>query len=162
MSLTPIATITFELQNQPGWEGVRDWGLILQAWATIVSPAIADRTQPRSISRGVLTIATNSSSLAHQLTFGRSALCQQLNTKLIVPIADLRFITAGYRQRSTPTVTEDRSVPIDSGEIVICTHCNCRARQGEIRRWGVCQFCAYDLGILQGRVPGASQTSPRF
>jgi predicted nucleic acid-binding Zn ribbon protein len=149
MSLTPISTITFQIQNQPGWEGVRDWGSILQAWTTTVSPAIADRTQPRSISRGILTIATNSSSLAHQLTFGRKALCRQLNAHLIVPLDDLRFIAAGYRSNSsTQTPTDTQSIPIDSGEIVICAHCDCRARQGELLRWGVCQFCAIDLGIL--------------
>ncbi len=152
MSLTPISTIAFQIQNQPGWEGVRDWGLILQAWVATVSPAIAERTQPRSISRGILTIATNSSSLAHQLTFGRQALCRQLNSQLIAPIADLRFVAAGYHRHHTSTATDDRSTPIDSGEIVICAHCDCRARQGELLRWGVCQFCAIDLGILQGRI----------
>jgi predicted nucleic acid-binding Zn ribbon protein len=148
MSLTPISIITFQLQNQPGWEGVRDWGIILQAWAATVSPAIADRTQPRSVSRGILTIATNSSSLAHQLTFGRKALCRQLNTHLLTPLEDLRFVAAGYRSHSTVPLTETQSIPIDSGEIVICSHCDCRARQGELLRWGVCQFCAIDLGIL--------------
>jgi predicted nucleic acid-binding Zn ribbon protein len=148
MSLTPISTIAFQLQNQPGWEGVRDWGLIVQAWLATVSPAIADRTQPRSISRAILTIATNSSSLAHQLTFGRQSLCRQLNTHLIMPIEDLRFVAAGYRQQHTPTISEDRSTPIDSGEIIICAHCDCRARQGELLRWGVCQFCAIDLGMF--------------
>jgi predicted nucleic acid-binding Zn ribbon protein len=153
MSLTPISKIAVQIQAQSGWEGVRDWGLIVQAWATTVSPAISDRSQPRSISRGILTIATNSSSLAHQLTFGRKALCQKLNTQLISPISDLRFIAVGYRNWSisTTTATEDRSVSIDSGSIVICSHCDCRAREGELRRWGVCQFCAIDLGILGGK-----------
>jgi predicted nucleic acid-binding Zn ribbon protein len=153
MSLTPISKIAFQIQNQPGWEGVRDWGLIVQAWARTVSPAIAERSQPRSISRGILTIATNSSSLAHQLTFGRQALCQKLNTQLIAPISDLRFIAVGYTSQSIllPTATEDRSISPDSGSIVICSHCDCRAREGELLRWGVCQFCARDLGILGGK-----------
>jgi predicted nucleic acid-binding Zn ribbon protein len=153
MSLTPIAKITVQIQSQPGWEGVRDWGLIVQAWVSTVSPAIADRTKPRSISRGLLTIATNSSSLAHQLTFGRQALCQKLNTQLISPINDLRFIAVGYGNQSisAATATEDRPIPIDSGAIVICSHCDCRARQGELLRWGVCQFCAIKLGIFGGK-----------
>ena len=148
MSLTPISTITFQIQDRPGWEGVKDWRLIVQAWVAIVSPAIADRSQPRSITRGMLTIATNSSSLAHQLTFGRQALCQQLNAQLVAPIQDLRFVAVGYNNCGTPTATDSQSSPIDSGEIVICPHCNCRARQGELLRWGVCQFCAIDLGII--------------
>jgi predicted nucleic acid-binding Zn ribbon protein len=143
MPLTPISTITFQIQNQPGWEGVRDWGLIIQAWTAIVSPTIADRTQPRSISNGVLTIATNSSSLAHQLTFGRQPLCQQLNTQLIIPLHDLRFVAVGFKRTAhSPTATDDQSIRIDSGEIVICSRCDTRARAGELLRWGVCQFCA--------------------
>jgi predicted nucleic acid-binding Zn ribbon protein len=151
MSLTSIAKITVEIENQPGWEGVRDWGLIVRAWETTVSPAIASRSRPKSLSRGLLSIATNSASLAHQLTFGRQALCQQLNVQLINPVADLRFAAVGYASPALPTATEDRSIPIDSGEIVICSHCSCRSRQGELLRWGVCQFCAIDLGILGGR-----------
>jgi predicted nucleic acid-binding Zn ribbon protein len=150
MSLTSISTITAQIQNQPGWEGVRDWGLIMQAWTATVSPAISDRTQPKSCSRGVLTIATQSSSLAHQLTFARRGLCQQFNRLLLAPqIDDLRFVSVGYSKFS-PTATDSHPIPIDSGEIVICSHCQCRARQGELLRWDVCQYCAIDLGIIQG------------
>jgi predicted nucleic acid-binding Zn ribbon protein len=149
MSLIPIAKITFEIQEQPGWEGVRDWGLIVKAWMDTVSPAIAKHTQPRSISREMLTIATHSSSLAHQLTFGRQALCRQLNHRLTTPVRDLRFIAVGYTSSATdPTATDDSLVRINSGSVVICSHCNSRAREGEIFRWGVCQFCALDLGIM--------------
>jgi predicted nucleic acid-binding Zn ribbon protein len=151
MSLTPISTITLFIEQQPGWEGVRDWGLIVRAWENIVSPAIASRSRPKSLSRGILSIATNSASLAHQLTFGRQALCQQLNSQLLTPVLDLRFAAVGYLSPTIPSAVEDRSIPIDSGEIVICSHCDCRSRQGEILRWGVCQFCAIDLGILGGR-----------
>lgn len=148
MSLTSISLITTQIQDRPGWEGVRDWGLIIRAWTAIVSPPIAARTQPKSLSRGVLTIATPSSSLAHQLTFGRQALCLQFNQLGIAPpIDDLRFVAAGYRQ-SSPTATDTTTIPIDSGAIVICAQCQCRARQGELLRWGVCQYCAIDLGIL--------------
>jgi predicted nucleic acid-binding Zn ribbon protein len=142
MPLTPISKVMVEIQNQPGWEGVRDWGLIVQAWKAIVSPTIAQHSQPRSISRDILTIATHSSSLAHQLTFGRRSLCQQLNAQLITPIKDLRFVGVGYNSRTiTDTPTENSTISIDSGEIVICSQCDTRAREGEILRWGVCRFC---------------------
>lgn len=149
MSLKPISTIVFEIQNQPGWEGVRDWGLILRAWVNTVSPTIANYTQPRSISREILTVATNSSSLAHQLTFGRQALCKKLNAQLSSPIRDLRFVAAGYQpNHRNPTAIDNSDIPINSGAIVICAHCNSRARAGEIRRWSVCQFCAIELEII--------------
>ena len=155
MSLTSISAIAFEIQSQPGWEGVRDWGLIIHAWADTVSPAIAERSRPKSFSRGILTIATNSSSLAHQLTFGRQALCRQLNTQLITPIDELRFIAVGFNSYSSiPTATIGQSIPIDSGTIVICSRCNCRALEGELLRWDVCQFCAIDLGKIGGKFKG--------
>ncbi len=153
MSLTPISKITFNIQLQPGWEGVRDWGLIVRAWIDTVSPTIAKQTQPRSISREILTIATNSSSLAHQLTFGRQALSGQLNHRLSVPVRDLRFIAVGYSSSATNvTATDESLIRIDSGPIVICSHCNSRAREGEIFRWGVCQFCARSLGIMGNKL----------
>ena len=142
---------TLDIQNQPGWEGVRDWGLIIRAWELAVSPAIASQSRPKSLSRQILTIATNSASLAHQLTFGRKALCRQLNAHLIKQVADLRFAPIGYRDEMIVLEGEDLAVPIDSGEIVICADCSCRARAGELFRWGTCQFCAIDSGILGGR-----------
>ena len=151
MSLTPISIVTCQLQDLPGWEGVKAWGAIVQAWATTVSPAIAKHSRPRSISRDILTVTTSSSSLAHQLTFGRQALCQQLNTQLITPVRDLRFMAVGYTSHTTTIVTDSHSDPIDSGAIVICAHCQSRAREGELLRWNVCQFCAIDLGILGGK-----------
>lgn len=151
MSPISIAAITLDLQNQPGWEGIRDWGLIIQAWKVAVSPAIATRSRPKSLSKEVLTIATNSASLAHQLTFGRKALCQQLNSHLITPVIDLRFAPIGYREEVIAPEGEDLAIPIDSGEIVDCPQCSCPARTGELFRWGVCQFCAIDSGILGGR-----------
>jgi predicted nucleic acid-binding Zn ribbon protein len=148
MSILPISAITLQIQNQPGWEGVRDWGTIVKAWQTSVSPLIAERTQPKSFDRGMLTIATNSSSLAHQLTFERQKLCHQLNLHLGGSIAQLRFVAIGLNSSYRPTATESLSIPIDSGAVVICSQCETRARQGELQRWGVCQFCAIDLGIL--------------
>jgi predicted nucleic acid-binding Zn ribbon protein len=147
MSLAPISAVTLQLQEQPGWEGVRDWGAIVRAWQASVSPLIAERTHPKSLNRGLLTIATSSASLAHQLTFGRQKLCHQLNLHLDGSIQDLRFAAIGFGS-SIPTATESAPIPIDSGSVVICSQCDTRAREGELLRWGVCQFCAIDLGIL--------------
>jgi predicted nucleic acid-binding Zn ribbon protein len=152
MPFTPISLVTSDLQNQPGWEGVRDWGLIVQAWLATVSPTIATRSRPKSLTNGVLTIATSSSSLAHQLTFGRQALCKQLNTHLVVPITDLRFVPVGYAPQERTSGTDDLAMSIDAGEIVTCPRCDCRTRQGELLRWDVCRFCAIDLGIVGGKV----------
>ncbi len=154
MTLTPIAKIAIEIQTQPGWEGVRDWSYIIRAWEDTVPPAIASRSRPKSFARGILTIATTSASLTHQLTFGRQAFCRQLNDRLagtLAPFVDLRFAPVGYNDKSATLASEDDSQSIDSGDIVICTHCSCRSRQGELSRWGVCQFCAIDLGIIGSR-----------
>ncbi len=150
MSLTPISQVTFAIEQQPEWDGIRHWKLIVRAWMDTVSPAIASRSRPRSLARGVLTIATHSASLAHQLTFGRAALLVRLNSHLSVPINELRFAPIGFDTQQ-PTATDDNE-SILAGEIVVCTHCDCRARQGEIQRWGFCQYCAIDLGIVGGKV----------
>jgi predicted nucleic acid-binding Zn ribbon protein len=154
MSLKPIAKLAIEIQTEPGWEGVRDWGIVVGAWNETVSPAIASHSRPKSIARSILTIATNSASLAHQLTFGRKSLCLQLNHRLVdtrEPFTDLRFAPVGYSDRSVTSAVEDEYLPIDGGEIVICPNCSCRSRQGELSRWGVCQFCAIDIGIIGSR-----------
>jgi predicted nucleic acid-binding Zn ribbon protein len=152
MSFTSISIITDELQDLPGWEGVRDWGIIVRAWLVTVSPIIATRSRPKSLTNGVLTVATSSSSLAHQLTFGRQALCKQLNTQLFVPITDLRFVPVGYAPQERASTTDDAAMAIDAGEIVMCPRCDCRTRQGELLRWDVCRFCAIDLGIVGGKI----------
>jgi predicted nucleic acid-binding Zn ribbon protein len=154
MSLTPIAKIAIDVQTQPGWEGVRDWGLIIRAWESTVSPAIACHSRPKSISREILSIATDSASLAHQLTFGRRSLCHQLNNRLaatLPPFVDLRFAPIGYSSTSTPSAIAPDDLPIYGGEILTCPHCSGRSREGELLRWGVCQFCAIDLGRLGSR-----------
>lgn len=154
MPFTPIAAIAIDIQTQPGWEGVKDWGIIIKAWDQTVPPAIASHSRPKSIAKSTLTIATNSSSLAHQLTFGRKSLCDRLNHRLLdtmEPFTELRFAPVGYSDRSVISAVEDEYLPIDGGEIVICPTCSCRSRQGELFRWGVCQFCAIDIGILGSR-----------
>lgn len=150
MSPTPISKVTFALQQQPEWADIRDWGTLIRAWMAVVSPAIASHSRPKSLNRGVLTIATHSSSLAHQLTFGRQAILVQLNRQLLVPVTELRFAPVGFVS-DLPSATTQGDVSLALGEIVICTHCDCRAREGEIHRWGVCQFCAIDLGIIGGK-----------
>jgi predicted nucleic acid-binding Zn ribbon protein len=152
MSFTSISKITHDLQDLPGWEGVRDWGLIVRAWSATVSPTIATRSRPKSLTNSVLTIATSSSSLAHQLTFSRQSLCKQLNTQLVVPITDLRFVPVGYASQAPASATDDRSIAIDAGEIVSCPRCDCRTRQGELLRWDVCRFCAIEVGIVGQKV----------
>lgn len=152
MPFTSISKITHDLQDLPGWEGVRDWGLIVRAWSATVSPTIATRSRPKSLANGVLTIATSSSSVAHQLTFSRQTLCKQLNMQLVSPISDLRFVPVGYAPQAPASATDDRAMAIDAGEIVICPRCDCRARQGELQRWDVCRFCALDLGIVGGKI----------
>ncbi len=152
MSLTPISKISFDIQNQPGWEGVREWGIVVRTWAEIVSPTVAARSRPKSLSRDMLTIATDGASLAHQLTFNRRTLCQKLNARLPIAIADLRFAPLGQIGQTALTATPNDEIAIDSGDIVICERCECRARQGELLRWDVCQYCAIDLGIVGGRL----------
>jgi predicted nucleic acid-binding Zn ribbon protein len=154
MSLSPITDILDRLQNQPGWEQVRDWQQIVSAWRDTVSPPIASQTQPKSLQRGVLTISTTSSSLAHQLTFQRRSLCRQLNerlTSVIHPLRDLRFVPTGEVRPSNPAVSstaKNLEIEETAEKIKNCPGCDLRTPTIELQRWGVCRFCAIDRGII--------------
>lgn len=153
MSLSPITQILDQIQNQPGWESVRDWQQIVAAWREVVSPSIASHTQPRSIQRNLLTIATDSSSLAHQLTCQRRLLCRQLNDRLprsISPLRDLRFSPIGCTsssRRSNQGMMET-ILSTDLAPILNCPDCDCRTPTAEVQRWGVCRFCAISKGTI--------------
>jgi predicted nucleic acid-binding Zn ribbon protein len=153
MSLSPITEILNQIQSQSGWEPVRDWFQIVSAWREVVSPQIASQTQPRSIYRDLLTIATNSSSLAHQLTFQRRLLCRQLNDRLppsIAPLRDLRFAPVGYSQHPSQSnlAMSASNLPPIAETIVPCPDCDCRTPVAEVQRWGTCRFCAIAHGTI--------------
>lgn len=71
---------------------------LLKCWAEVVGSAIAAHTQPLSIQRDVLRVATSSAAWAQNLTFERQRLLVKLNQKLPDPLVDIHFSTAGWKR----------------------------------------------------------------
>jgi len=71
---------------------------LLKCWAEVVGSAIASHTQPLSIQRDVLRVATSSAAWAQNLTFERTRLLLKLNEKLPDPLVDIHFSTAGWKR----------------------------------------------------------------
>ncbi|GAX39914.1 hypothetical protein NIES4075_08760 [Tolypothrix sp. NIES-4075] len=71
---------------------------LLKCWAEVVGTTIAHHTQPLSIQRDVLRVATSSAAWAQNLTFERQRLLVKLNEKLPDPLVDIHFSTAGWKR----------------------------------------------------------------
>jgi predicted nucleic acid-binding Zn ribbon protein len=71
---------------------------LLKCWDQVVGSAMASHTQPLSIQRDVLRVATSSAAWAQNLTFERQRLLVKLNEKLPDPLLDIHFSTAGWKR----------------------------------------------------------------
>ena len=70
---------------------------LLDSWQQVVGKVIATHTQPVSIERDVLWVATSSAAWAQNLTFERRRLLKELNQILPTPLVDIRFSTARWQ-----------------------------------------------------------------
>lgn len=70
---------------------------LLDCWQEVVGKVIATHTQPVSIERDVLWVATSSAAWAQNLTFERQRLLKKLNKVLPTPLVDIRFSTARWQ-----------------------------------------------------------------
>ena len=96
MSLKSVNDILGVLEQQAKWQE-QPFPRLLQCWAEVVGAKTAMYTQPVSIQRGILWVATSSAAWSQNLTFGRQALLVKLNQKLPTPLVDIRFSTAGWQ-----------------------------------------------------------------
>ena len=70
---------------------------LLESWEEVVGKVVAKHTQPISIERDVLWVATSSAAWAQNLTFERQRLLKKLNQILPAPLVDIRFSTARWQ-----------------------------------------------------------------
>ncbi|BAT53681.1 hypothetical protein NOS3756_26420 [Nostoc sp. NIES-3756] len=107
MSFKSVNDILGVIEKQAKWQE-QPFQQVCQFWAEVVGSAIAAQTQPLSIQRDVLRVATSSAAWAQNLTFSRQTLLLKLNQKLSTPLVDLRFATAGWQrqpQKEQPQAT---------------------------------------------------------
>ncbi len=86
-----LLEVQAKLQEQP-------FQSLLKCWSEAVGAVVAAHTQPLSIQREVLRVATSSAAWAQNLTFERQRLLLKLNEKLPTPLVDIRFSTAGWQR----------------------------------------------------------------
>lgn len=73
---------------------------LCQYWPEIVGTVARLHSRAVSWHRGVLNVATSSSTWSQELTLKRMQLLYRLNQKLLFPVEDIRFSTAQWRYQS--------------------------------------------------------------
>jgi len=86
---------------------------LLNCWEEVVGKAIATHTQPISIEREVLWVATNSAAWAQNLTFERQKLLKKLNKILPTPLVDIRFSTARWQRTKKKSFPQPNISPYE-------------------------------------------------
>ncbi|PSB08644.1 hypothetical protein C7B62_15985 [Pleurocapsa sp. CCALA 161] len=96
-----VEQILTQLENQPGWEKLREHRQLLKCWEQVVNQQTAQHTRPLYINRQILYIATSSATRAQELSFQRYALLKRLNQhQLTAEIKDLRFSSSQWHQQN--------------------------------------------------------------
>lgn len=82
---------------------------LLDCWPEVVGKVIATHTQPISIERDVLWVATSGAAWAQNLTFERKRLLKKLNKILPTPLVDIRFSTARWQPTKKKSSTQPKT-----------------------------------------------------
>jgi hypothetical protein len=99
-----------------------------RAWAALVGPEVARRTQPQALVNGCLTIAVDNSPWLHELTLRAPDLTERLQAEFPA-VHSLRFslgaaladetVAAGGAATSRPRLTDDDTRAIDAAAAAI-------------------------------------------
>ncbi|MEM7591480.1 MAG: DciA family protein [Cyanobacteria bacterium P01_A01_bin.83] len=98
MHFNSLEQILTHLEQQPGWEKLRQYRQLLKCWHNTVNQTTAQHTRPLHINLSVFWVATSSAARAQELTFQRYTLLKRLNQQLPFPLKDIRFTTSGWEQ----------------------------------------------------------------
>lgn len=94
MGLEGLSGLIKGLENQDSWQTQRQFRLVLLHWPKAVGFAVARQTQPTSIHRSELYVATATPVWSQTLTYERFKILQKLNRHQPKPIKNIRFSTA--------------------------------------------------------------------
>jgi predicted nucleic acid-binding Zn ribbon protein len=95
---TSIEQVLTQLENQPGWEKLREHRRLLKCWERVVNQQIAQSTRPLYINRQILYVATSSAARAQELSFQRYTLLKRLNQQLTTELKDIHFSSSQWYQ----------------------------------------------------------------
>ncbi|HTL89332.1 MAG TPA: DciA family protein [Leptolyngbya sp.] len=79
---------------------------ILEIWTELVNDTIAPHTQPISIQRNILEIATSSPGWTQTLVFERQTILRKIRDRLSIDLSDIRFSTVQWRPEQTEIAAE--------------------------------------------------------
>jgi predicted nucleic acid-binding Zn ribbon protein len=104
MSFQALNQVLGNLQGHYKHQEQKQLPQVLRSWPEVVGPIVAAQTQPLSLQRGVLKVATSSSAWAQNLVFERQRILDKLNRVLTFQIDDIRFSPAQWHQSQPTTV----------------------------------------------------------
>jgi len=103
MGLNNLDNLLAHLQHLPGWEALRRYQLVQEAWGKVIDGRWLAHTSPVGIRQDVLTVAVTSPALAQTLQLQRVGLLTKLNQELPEPLKDIRFSPLPWHQRRQVT-----------------------------------------------------------
>jgi predicted nucleic acid-binding Zn ribbon protein len=109
MPFSSLQQVLGGFEDHNHWQKRKQFRQLLQCWSDVVGSVVAAQTQPVSIQRQVLQVATSSAVWAQNLAFERQRILEKLNTRLSYQITDIRFSTACWR-RETYTTSSESSI----------------------------------------------------
>ena len=80
---------------------------LCDCWGEVVGNTAAQYTRPVAIHRGVLQVATASSTWSQDLTLRRMQILHKLNQRLMPPLQDIRFATGQWRDKQQQQMGAD-------------------------------------------------------
>lgn len=98
MFFDSVEQILTQLEQQPGWDKLREHRQLLKCWHNTVSQNTAQHTRPLYINRQVLWVATSSAARAQELSFQRYTLLKKLNNQLPFVLKNVRFSSSQWHQ----------------------------------------------------------------
>ncbi len=110
MSFKSLNHILIDLESHAAFQGVLEFRHLSACWTQVVGATVRVHTRPVSISRGVLWVATSSSSWAQNLSFQRHGILKKLNALLPSPLEDIRFSTAQWSNDASHNNSQDAQV----------------------------------------------------
>lgn len=111
-------SLNFSIQKweeRPELRQLQQFRQIVTNWKDTVGVPVAKHSRPHSLNRGILFVATSSSTWAQNLTLQRHRIISKLNPLLYEPLADIRFSTAQWQNKLADE--EDKSPSLPSIEI---------------------------------------------
>jgi predicted nucleic acid-binding Zn ribbon protein len=104
MPFQPISQVLNTLRQRRGWKEYQQFQQVLKIWPEAVGKAVSLQTRPVGVDiRGVLKVATSSSTWSQNLGFERRHILVKLNQRLAHSLTDIHFSSGQWSGRQWPS-----------------------------------------------------------